>query len=202
MLDWVPRVCTDRYEGPRCSNVTLWNGIAARTFSPEDVQHTYVYIIVRADTALFISQFLTYSFGFPNDMIYCPGMAYDMWHDTTCQTSLITPHPTEAGWLYVSVAQIMCDDMMWWCNYLFGFRVFYAPLIFQIAHRRLIFIRRWRKQNSVARRLDLEDRDAFINNHVFLINLIYYTLFRLCLVNCVTSDMWVSRPNLQDFHIT
>lgn len=27
MLDWVPRVCTDRYEGPRCSNVTLWNGI-------------------------------------------------------------------------------------------------------------------------------------------------------------------------------
>ena len=37
----------------------------------------YVYIIVRADTALFISQFLTYSFGFPNDMIYCPDMACD-----------------------------------------------------------------------------------------------------------------------------
>ena len=29
MLHWVPRVCTDRYEGPKCSNTTQWKGIAA-----------------------------------------------------------------------------------------------------------------------------------------------------------------------------
>lgn len=29
MLHWVPRVCTDRYEGPKCSNTTRWKGIAA-----------------------------------------------------------------------------------------------------------------------------------------------------------------------------
>lgn len=27
MLHWVPRVCTDRYEGPKCSNTTQWKGI-------------------------------------------------------------------------------------------------------------------------------------------------------------------------------
>ena len=40
------------------------------------------------------------------------------------------------------------------------------------------------KQNSVARRLDLEDR--FFNNYViYLLNI----LFKYCLIYCVTSDM-------------
>ena len=36
MLHWVPRVCTDKYEGPRCSNVTMWKGVAAGTLFRTD----------------------------------------------------------------------------------------------------------------------------------------------------------------------
>ena len=100
-----------------------------------------------------------------HDMIYGPEMAYDMWHDTTCQISLITPQPTEAGWLYVYVVQIIvCHDTMWWCIFYMWFQFVLHPIDFP--KRLLIFRRRWMKQNSVARRLNLED--MFFNNHGFL----------------------------------
>ena len=41
------------------------------------------------------------------------------------------------------------------------------------------------KQNSMAQRLDLEDRFLFNNYVIYLLNI----LFKYCLINCVTSDM-------------
>ena len=53
------------------------------------------------------------------------------------------------------------DVMMYW--YLVSF--FLRPIDFP--NNLLIFRAGWMKQNSVARRLNLEDREVFLNNYVF-----------------------------------
>ena len=128
-----------------------------------------------------------------HDMIYGSDMAYDKvtWHDMsniTYQTStdrsrlaLCVCGPNNSvSWHYVM--------MYMWLQFVL------RPIDFP--NRLLIFRRRWMKQNSMARRLDLEDRFFVFNNYViYLLNI----LFKYCLINCVTSDMWVSRQHWQDF---
>ena len=141
---------------PITSKTVIHNYINGHSHSCNH-SHTYLSIVLKTPTYIkhwygwLICQMI-------HDMIYDSHTAHDMWHDATCQTSLITLQQTEAGWLHVPVVWIrLCDDIMWWCFCTFGFRPFLRSIDFPT---RLLISRGWiwMKQNSVARRLDLEDR--------------------------------------------
>ena len=122
-----------------------------------------------------------------NEMIWNDSWSYDIWpwygiwHATRHNMFSINYH-TSTDKLYVCVAQIMCDDMMWWCIDLWFHIFFLTPHWF--SKKKNIFRRRWMKQNSMARRLDLEDRKVFLNNYVLYLSTM---LYKYCLINC---DQW------------